>query len=293
MAVVTLNPTIRTDLVEATSTGAAAAVAKRVGVTLGRAVVSLLLVLALWQSLVWSWGEELSFTTRGPADVWNFMFGSEVDTEARALIISNLWITVGHAALGLTAGMIAAILVAFAFNLITPLEQSLMPVAMVLRSVPLVAMTPLMATVVGRGVVAVAMVGGIVTFFPMLVNLTLGMRSAPQQAVDLVKAYGGGRVAILLKVQFPSALPQLFAALRAAAPLAITGAMLAEFLLTGTGLGNSINVDRNQFKYDSMWAQAALATLVSVLIYAIAVGVEGGVLARFAPDRLKAAKAKA
>jgi ABC-type nitrate/sulfonate/bicarbonate transport system permease component len=94
-------------------------------------------------------------------------------------------------------------------------------------------------------------------------------------------------------VQFPFALPPLFAALRATAPLAITGAMLAEFFLTGTGLGSSLNLARNQFKYNSMWSQAAIATLFSVLIYALAVGVEGAVLARFAPDRAKAAKVKA
>ena len=97
----------------------------------------------------------------------------------------------------------------------------------------------------------------------------------------------------LFRIQFPFALPALFAALRATAPLAITGAMLAEFFLVGNGLGHSINVARNEFDYTSMWAQAAIATLAAVVIYAISVGIEGSVLARFAPDRAAAAKAKA
>lgn len=291
MAAVTIDAT--TVVAPSASTGVLGAFAKRFAVTLGRAVFSLVLVLALWQFLVWTWGEQLSFSTRGPADVWKYLFGENSTPEIRSAIFSDLWITLGHAALGLFAGTAVAVLVAFAFNVIRPLEQGLMPVAMVLRSVPLVAMAPLISTIFGRGLVTVAVVGGIVTFFPTLVNVSLGLQSAPQQSVDLIKAYGGSRWYTLLKVQFPFALPPLFAALRATVPLAITGAMLAEFFLTGTGLGSSLNLARNQFKYNSMWSQAAIATLFSVLIYALAVGVEGAVLARFAPDRAKAAKVKA
>jgi ABC-type nitrate/sulfonate/bicarbonate transport system permease component len=291
MAAVTL--TAAPVAVPTESTGALGVFVKRFAVTLGRAAFSLGLVLLLWQFLVWTWGEELSFSTRGPADVWKYLFGETSTPEIRSAIFSDLWTTLGHAGLGLFAGTAVAVLVAFAFNVIRPLEQGLMPVAMVLRSVPLVAMAPLISTIFGRGLVTVAIVGGIVTFFPTLVNVSLGLQSAPQQSVDLVKAYGGSRWYTLLRVQFPFALPPLFAALRATAPLAITGAMLAEFFLTGTGLGSSLNLARNQFKYNSMWSQAAIATLFSVLIYALAVGIEGAVLARFAPDRAKAAKAKA
>ena len=291
MAAVTLEPQVV--VVADERSGALGIAAKRFAVTFARALFSLALVLALWQLLVWMWGEEMAFSTRGPADVWDYMFGANSTPEIRSQIFSAMWITLGHAALGLLAGTAVAIVVAFAFNVVRPLEQGLMPVAMVMRSVPLVAMAPLISTVFGRGLMTVAVVGGIVTFFPTLVNVSLGLQSAPQQSVDLIRAYGGSRTYTLLKVQFPFALPPLFAALRATAPLAITGAMLAEYFLTGTGLGATLNLARNQFKYNSMWSQAAIATLFSVLIYALAVGIEGAVLARFAPDRARAAKAKA
>lgn len=292
MAVVNL-PTAMAVAPEArANTGAAAIVAKRVGTTLGRAVIALVLVLALWQALVWSWGEELVFSTRGPLDVWRFWIDG-ANGAVRADIMSNLWITLGHAGLGLLAGTAGALVISFLFSLFKPLEQSLMPVAMVMRSIPLVAMAPLISLVFGRDILTVAIVGAIVTFFPTLVNVNLGLRTAPQQSVDLIKAYGGGRLYTLFRIQFPFALPALFAALRATAPLAITGAMLAEFFLVGNGLGHSINVARNEFDYTSMWAQAAIATLAATLIYAVSVGIEGSVLARFAPDRAAAARTKA
>jgi len=275
-------------VVDAQSSALAAGL-KRFGIALGRAFVAVGLVVVLWQLFVVSLGENLAFSTRGPVDVWRYLFGTN-SGPARHAIQSLLWVTLGDAAIGLVSGTVGAILVALAFNLYRPLEQGLMPVAMALRSVPLVAMAPLIALIFGRGLVTVGVVGAIVTFFPTLVNMSFGLRSAPQQSVDLFKAYGGGRIYTLLKLQFPFALPSLFAAMRATAPLAITGALLAEFFLVGTGLGHAINDARNTFEYDAMWAEAAVITLFSVLTYAITVGVESAVLAKFAPDRARAAK---
>lgn len=283
--------TAPTEVVTSSESGAGRVAAGRFATTLGRAAVSLMTVLVLWQVVVWSWGEQLAFSTRGPVDVIRYL-ADGANATARGEIFANLWVTLGHAGLGLALGTVTALALAIVFNAFGPIEQAVMPVAMVMRSVPLVAMAPLIALVFGRGLVTVAIVGGIVTFFPTLVNVNLGLRMAPKPAIDLVKAYGGNKAFTIARVQLPFALPALFAALRATAPLAITGAMLAEYFLVGNGLGHSINFSRNSFAYTDMWAQAAVATLASVLTYAIAVGVEGAVLARFAPDRVTAGKAK-
>ena len=68
-------------------------------------------------------------------------------------------------------------------------------------------------------------------------NVTLALRAVPRESLDLMRAYGASRRTTLRKVQFPSALPALFASLRIAAPLALIGALLAEWLATGKGLG--------------------------------------------------------
>ena len=130
-----------------------------------------------------------------------------------------------------------ALLCAVLFNLQRSVEQTVMPVAMVLRSVPLVAMTPLITLVFGRGLVCVTVIAGIVTFFPTLVNVTLALRATPQASIDLFRAYGAGPFKTMRKAQFPNALPAVFASLRIAAPLALVGALLAEWLATGKGLG--------------------------------------------------------
>ena len=81
-------------------------------------------------------------------------------------------------------------LCALVFNLAPSTEATFMPIAIVLRSVPLVAMTPLIILIFGRGLLGVTVIAGIVTFFPVLVNVSLALRSAPQAAIDLCHAYG-------------------------------------------------------------------------------------------------------
>jgi len=253
-----------------------------------RVVVSFAVVIGVWSLLLWNWDIE-EYLIRGPADVWRFLTG-DANAATRDQILTDLWITLKDAGAGLVVGTTAGIVAAVLFNLVRPLEQGFTPVALMLRSTPLVAMAPLIKLVFGNGLAAVAVVGGIVTFFPTLVNVSLGLREIPKQTVDLMRAYGASRRTTMLKAQIPTALPALFAALRAAAPLAITGALISEWLITGTGMGFSMNAARNTFDYDLLWTEVAITTLGSLVVYSITVGFEGAVLARFAPDRARAAK---
>ena len=86
---------------------------------------------------------------------------------------------------------------------------------------------------------------------------------------------------MLRRVSLPFALPYLFAAARLAAPRALLGVMIAEWLATGTGLGNLLNEARGRLDYGMIWAVAAVAVLLSVLLYEAAGLLERRVLRRF------------
>jgi ABC-type nitrate/sulfonate/bicarbonate transport system permease component len=121
----------------------------------------------------------------------------------------------------------------------------------------------------------------VVVFFPTLINMTYGLRSASSMTVDLVHAYGGNRLALLHRVSLPSSLPSLFASARIGVPGALVGALLAEWLATGRGLGSQMLNDGTTFQYTDLWASVVVLTVVSALLY-FAVGiVETLVLARF------------
>jgi ABC-type nitrate/sulfonate/bicarbonate transport system permease component len=255
---------------------------RRLGVAVGGAALSSAVVIGVWQLLIAGFGLD-AFIARGPLDVWRYL-SDPTNHEERALLIDASWTTLRDAVVGLIGGTAAAVAVAVVFTLRRPVEQALLPLAMVLRTVPLVAMTPLIALVFGRGLLAVTVIAGIVTFFPTLVNVSLALRSVSPESVDLLQAYGASPFTTLRKLQFPASLPALFASLRIAAPLALIGALLAEWLATGKGLGYLMLQAVSLFQNDRLWAAVAIVTVASVLAYNLISAVERVVLARYAPD---------
>ncbi len=245
-------------------------------------VISIAVVLGAWVAFLQIFHVQ-SFIGKGPVDVWRYLFSTPEAATNRHDIMGETGTTLRDAFLGLTFGTVAAIACAIAFNLSRSVERTLMPIAMVLRSVPLVAMTPLIVLVFGRELKAITVISGIVTFFPTLVNVTLALRATPRESIDLFHAYGASPVKTLRKVKVPSALPSLFASLRIAAPLALVGALLAEWLATGKGLGYKILQSGALSDYDGLWARVVLVTLYSVILYKFIGLIEKLVLVRYAP----------
>jgi ABC-type nitrate/sulfonate/bicarbonate transport system permease component len=248
------------------------------------AAVSFIVVLGAWQLFLKVFHVN-HFVGKGPMDVWRYLVTSSGAAANRHAVFSESLTTVRDAFIGLGVGTVAAIACAIAFNLSRPVERTLMPIAMVLRSVPLIAMTPLIVLMVGRNLKTVAVIAGIVTFFPTLVNVTLALRWTPAESLDLCRAYGASDMTTLRKVQVPSALPALMASLRVAAPLALVGALLAEWLATGKGLGYRILQVSALSDYKGLWARVAVVTLYSSLLYMLMGMIEKVVLVRFAPPR--------
>ena len=83
-------------------------------------------------------------------------------------------------------------------------------------------------------------------------------------------------------MQLPNALPAIFASLRIAAPLALVGALLAEWLATGHGLGYLMLQSESLSNYNLLWAAAAVVTATLVFLYTAISGIEKRVLVRFA-----------
>jgi ABC-type nitrate/sulfonate/bicarbonate transport system permease component len=224
--------------------------------------------------------------------VWRYLFTQRTDkvhalrsaAANRAVLFHDLKTTLRDASLGYVAGIVLALAVACLFVVQRTVEQAFMPVALALRSVPLIAMAPLLTFIFGRDILAVTVIGGIVCFFPALVNIMYGLRATPKSSLDLMKSYGAGRLTTMRKVLIPSALPSIFASLRINVPAAMIGALLAEWLATGKGSGDEMLTVVNTFDYGELWAAVVLVTAVAMIAYSVVSAVEAGVLARYAPD---------
>jgi ABC-type nitrate/sulfonate/bicarbonate transport system permease component len=235
-----------------------------------------------------------TFVGKTPSDVFHYLFTerpargirptSLTDSQARAALSGAWLVTLGDAAIGFLTGLALAVVVASSFVLFKPLEFAFMPIAMLLRSVPLVAMAPVLILVLGQGKLGVAAIGAIVVLFPALVNLVLGLRSASPMALDLVRANGGSEARALLMVRLPSALPNLFASVRISVPGAIVGAMLAEWLTGFTGLGGILSTYKGSGNFGGVWAVVVVSVVTSIVGYAVAAVVESAVLAAWGPN---------
>jgi ABC-type nitrate/sulfonate/bicarbonate transport system permease component len=276
------------------ATGSAASLRREVATStarvLGRGLamfaVTLIVVTVLWQVLLWAFGVN-AYVGKGPADIWRFLVVDAAAADNRALLTGRLWVTLGHAFIGFAAGLAVALAAALVFQLNRGIEHALMPLAMLLRSVPLVAMAPVITLIFGRDLWSVAVIGAIVVLFPALVNIVFGLRSASPQMIDVVSVYGGSAVTALRKVALPASLPAFFAAVRISVPGAITGALLAEWLATGDGIGGGIGPAISQSKFPEVWASVVLVTAAALVLYNAMQVVEDVVLARMGMHPLK------
>lgn len=259
-------------------------IVRRAATSLTYLAVTVGLALWLWTTAIDVF-ELNAFFAKKPGDVWEFLVTGPVAGEDRAALLDALRLTLRNAGLGYLVGTVGALGLAVAVVANRSLEQAIMPVAIAVRSVPLVAMTPLIALLVGRGLWCVLVMSGIVTFFPSLVNLVDGLKGAPRGALDLAHAYGAGPLRALVKVRMPYALPSLFASARIAGPLAILGAVLAEWLATGEGIGNYMVVAQGTARYTAVWASVVVITVASVALYGAAGTAENLVLRRFSSGR--------
>jgi ABC-type nitrate/sulfonate/bicarbonate transport system permease component len=271
----------------------AGSVLRRAGRALVTIVVAVVVLALLWTALLTVFRIS-SFVGKSPWDVWQYLFtekpprgvrpASLTAAAARAASFGALGTTLVNAAIGFVSGMVAATVVAIAMVSWRPFEFAFLPIAIVLRSVPLVAMAPLLLLIFGQGALSIAVIAGVVVLFPALVNIALGLSGAPQQAIDVVRVNGGSAARAMVTVRIPAALPQFLASARISVPGAIVGSMLAEWLVGFEGMGGVLSNYNGTGNYGGVWTIVALAVIVSIVLYEVMTIVEAALLARWGPE---------
>ena len=110
------------------------------------------------------------------------------------------------------------------------IEAALYPYALLIQTVPIVAIAPLLVVWLGYGSPPAIASAAIVSFFPVLTAANLGLRSTPREQVELFSLYDASFLRTLIHLRLPGALPFLFSGLRTAAGLSVIGAIVGEFV---------------------------------------------------------------
>jgi len=227
-----------------------------------------------WQ--LWSWLSGVNqIVVPPPVLVFTDVAGNFV------AYLPDLGWTLAMSAGGLVAGMALGTGMAVAVWASRILSGLVTPLALVMRSVPVVAMIPVFATVLGYGWVTVLVITSVVSFFPAFVFVGSRLRAAPRATSDLMAVLGASRSTVLRLLLLPHAVPGLLVAFRLTAPTAVLAAMLAEYLMGGHGLGTLFAQSVSFYQVDRAWGTALVATVVSVACFVGARAVERWGIARF------------
>lgn len=161
--------------------------------------------------------------------------------------------------------------------LIPPIESLATQLAILSYCTPLLALGPIILVVFG-GRTPTVFLAAMYCFFTTMVGTVTGLRSADRTSLDLVRAYGGGRWQQLSRVRAVSALPSTFAALKIAAPSAVLGAIIGEYLGgVDSGIGVALTAAQTSYNVPRTWGMALAAAALAGLGYAF-----GAVAARMA-----------
>ncbi len=243
-------------------------------------VAALLLPLAVWWGLLIAL-DVPAMLGKSPWAVFDYLVLADAAPQARARLLAALAQTLPITLAGMAAGIATAFALAVTSRLTPAFTRAFLPVALVTQTMPLVALTPLLVLMLGRGVGVTLWITVSVTFFPAYVLIAQGLAQVPRAALELPRAYGAGPWAELRLVAIPASAPWVFAAIRTAAPRALLGVMIAEWLATGRGLGNLLNQSRGFLDFGMIWAVAVTSVLVAVALHGAAQVAER----RFSPGR--------
>lgn len=188
-------------------------------------------------------------------------------------IVQAGWITLQETVIGFFIGAILGIVLAVLLSEIDILRRILQPYIVALQSVPKVAVTPLFLIWFGFGMESkIALVVSIL-FFPVLVNTMAGLASTNEDQIELMQAYGATRWQMLTRLKVYVAMPYVFAAFEVSLVLALTAAVVAELLGSGTlvGLGTLIKIYDARMNSAGMWAVLIVLSLLGVVLHGLVI----------------------
>lgn len=189
-------------------------------------------------------------------------------------------ITLKFAIAGLALGVFTGLAIAIASWWLPLMRGVLTPLVLVARSVPILALLPVLGGLIGYNEKTEIAIAALISFFPAFVFATTGLRSLPPGSADVAAGIGTSRMRFFRRIALPAALPSLTVALRISAGLSLVAAVVAEFLLGQAGLGQLFARSFDRLEMDDAWGVAVTIVLMSLAAYALATWLERAVLNR-------------
>jgi NitT/TauT family transport system permease protein len=195
-----------------------------------------------------------------------------------ALLVRHLEPTAIEAVGGFVLGNGIATALAAVFVYAPSVSRVMFPVAIALRTIPLVAITPLLVVWLGNGYAPKIAIAALISFFPTLVNMSRGFVAPTPDQLELMHVLAASPWQTFRLVRWPASLPYLFSALRIASTSCVLGAIVAEWIGSDRGLGYLIVAATFEYRVARLWATIAVSTATALVAFLAVVAVERTVL---------------
>jgi NitT/TauT family transport system permease protein len=192
-----------------------------------------------------------------------------LDGRTRSELFSGLWSTTRVAMLGLACAFVLGSVFAVFMAQARWIERSFYPYAVVLQTIPVLALTPLVGLWFGFNFRSRVLICLILALFPIITNTLFGLRSTAKAHHELFTLHEAGRWTRLVRLQVPSALPSVFTGLRISAGLSVIGAIVADFFFRQgeKGIGRLLDVYRSQLASDKLIAAVMCSATLGVVVF--------------------------
>ncbi|KQP12917.1 ABC transporter permease [Pseudorhodoferax sp. Leaf265] len=182
--------------------------------------------------------------------------------------------TLSEALMGFSAGAVFGVGIGILFYRAPVLRDMVFPLFIVSQTIPVIAFGALVVLWFGNTMLAKAIIAFYVTFFPVTVNTLVGLRSVDPRQVALMRSFGATRGQLMRQLQFPTALPQIFVALRLGASLSLVGAIVGEWFGDTTGLGVLLLQAMFNENAVGLWAALLCCAVLGTLFYGVVAFIE-------------------
>ncbi len=224
-------------------------------------------ILVVWQLYVTAFGVN-RIVLPGPLDITRAALANW------QALMRETWPTFLESLLGFALAVAIGIPVAVCVASSRVLNLTLYPILIATQSIPKVAVAPIILVWFGLGLQSKLVIAFLVAFFPIVVDTATGMRATPPGLLELARSLRASPLQIFLKVQFPAALPSIFAGAKVAVTLAVIGAVIGEFVGSLNGLGNLLLTANSQLDSPLAWAALVWLSVLGIVLFAAVVVVE-------------------
>ena len=229
----------------------------------GRPAGFVLVLLVLWWLLTSATGALPTYLVPSPGDTWSSF------ADNLSYFGSNTWVTFVETVVGFVIAVVVGELVAVAMIYSTSFERTLYPLVLFAQVIPKIAIAPLFVVWLGFGTTPKIVVAVLMAFFPIVISGLAGLKSVDPEVLELSSTMGANPLKVFAKVRFPASLPQLFSGLKVAATLAVTGAVVGEFVGSNSGLGYVILQANGNVDTASLFVALIIMSLLGIALFAV------------------------